>query len=216
MEASVALTSTSIPHLLTTYQAADTSNIDLLTRFEVPQNVPLTSSISIPALSKATNLPEDILYRATRFAIANGVFTEPSPYEIAHSPASRALATTPHLRNIVHFGTEFLGNILMKIPEKMIIERDGAGVGDKVPETAYNLAYRTDQNLFDFFASSKDLNRKYHEYLMGRVNTPLWSMDRLRAAWDWEKLAGGTIVDVRVPRLYPTPFSRDFRTNEVK
>ncbi|KAH8434287.1 uncharacterized protein LDX57_011927 [Aspergillus melleus] len=178
------------------WSAADTSNIDLLTRFEVPQHVPLTSSISIPALSTATNLPEDILYRATRFAIANGVFTEPAPSEIAHSPASRALATTPHLRNIVHFGTEFLGNILMKIPEQMLIQRDGAGVGDKVPDTAFNLAYRTDQNLFDFFAGSKDLNRKYHEYLMGRVNTPLWSMDRLRAAWDWERLAGGTIVDV--------------------
>ena len=170
----------------------------------MPQHVPLTSSISIPALSTLSNLPEDILYRATRFAISNGVFTEPAPYEIAHSPASRALATNPHLRNIVHFN-EFLSAILMKIPDKMVVERDGAGVGEKLPDTAFNLAYRTDQNLFDFFAADKVLNRKYHEYLMGRVNTPLWSMDRLRAAWDWGQLAGGTIVDVCLSMQPPPP-----------
>jgi 6-hydroxytryprostatin B O-methyltransferase len=83
----------------------------------------------------------------------------------------------------------------MKIPPTIIAQVDSTT--DKVPETAFNLAYNTEENLFQYFAHSKDLNKKYHEYLMGRVNTPLWSMDRLRAAWNWSYLGQNTIVDVR-------------------
>jgi 6-hydroxytryprostatin B O-methyltransferase len=94
----------------------------------------------------------------------------------------------------VHFGIEFLQNILMHVTPTVLAQLDENT--DKVPETAFNRAYNTEQNLFEYFAHSKDLNKKYHEYLMGRVNTPLWSMDRLRAAWDWASLGSKTIVDV--------------------
>jgi 6-hydroxytryprostatin B O-methyltransferase len=164
-------------------------------RFEIPQLVPLESSISISELSAATRLPEDVLARGIRYGIANGLFREVAPSQITHSAASAALASNPHLRNVVHFGTEFLQNILMKIPPTIIAQVDSTT--DKVPETAFNLAYNTEENLFQYFAHSKDLNKKYHEYLMGRVNTPLWSMDRLRAAWNWSYLGQNTIVDVR-------------------
>ena len=156
--------------------------------------MPLDSSISISELAAATRLNEDVLARGIRYGISNGLFQEIAPNQIAHSTASAALASNPHLRNIVHFGTEFLGNILMKVPETMIIQTSDKT--DKVPETAFNLAYNTEENLFQYFSHSKDLNRKYHEYLMGRVNTPLWSMDRLRAAWDWAGLGSKTVVDV--------------------
>jgi 6-hydroxytryprostatin B O-methyltransferase len=175
-------------------KATDAANLDLLTRFEVPQHVPIDSSISFPELSKATRLPEDVLTRGVRYGIANGLFRETEPGRIAHSAASAALASNPHLRNIVHFGTEFLQNILMKIPETMLMQTDETT--DKVPETAFNLAYRTEENLFQYFAHSTELNRKYHEYLMGRVNTPLWSTDKLGAAWDWSSLGSKTIIDV--------------------
>ncbi|CEJ58738.1 hypothetical protein PMG11_07385 [Penicillium brasilianum] len=178
------------------WSATDAANLDLLTRFEVPQHVPIHSTISLPELSKATRLPEDALTRGVRYGIANGLFRETEPGRIAHSAASAALANNIHLRNIVHFGTEFLQNILMKIPETMLLQTDEST--DKVPETAFNLAYRTEENLFQYFAHSKVLNRKYHEYLMGRVNTPLWSTDKLGAAWDWSSLGSKTIIDSKV------------------
>ncbi|KAJ6024072.1 hypothetical protein N7540_004869 [Penicillium herquei] len=176
------------------WSATDAANLDLLTRFEVPQHVPIDSTISFVELSKVTGLPEDVLTRGVRYGIANGLFRETTPGNIAHSAASAALANNLHLRNIVHFGTEFLQNILIKIPETMIMQTDKTT--DKVPETAFNLAYRTDENLFQYFAHSTELNRKYHEYLMGRVNTPLWSTDKLGAAWDWASLGSKTIIDV--------------------
>lgn len=176
--------------------------MDLLTRFKIPQLVPLDSTISISELSAAASLPEDVLARGIRYGIANGLFQEISPNEIAHSSASAELHSNAHLRNVVHFGVQFLQKILMHVPSTMVAQVNKNT--DKVPDTAFNLAYNTEQNLFEYFAHSKDLNTKYHEYLMGRVNTPLWSMDRLRAAWDWASLGSKTIVDVG--RLSPQSY----------
>jgi 6-hydroxytryprostatin B O-methyltransferase len=168
--------------------------LDLLTRFQIPQLVPLDSSISISDLSAAAGLPEDILARGIRYGIANGLFREIAPNQISHSSASAELHNNSHLRNVVHFGVQFLQRILMSTPSVMALKEDKNT--DQVPETAFNLAYNTEENLFEYFAHSKDLNAKYHDYLIGRVNTPLWSMDRLRAAWDWASLGPKTIVDV--------------------
>ncbi|OQD64188.1 hypothetical protein PENPOL_c008G03690 [Penicillium polonicum] len=176
------------------WSAGDSANLDLLTRFQIPQLVPLGSSISMSDLSAAAGLPEDVLARSIRYGIANGLFREIAPNQIAHSSASAELHNNGHLRNVVHFGVQFLQRILMSIPSVMVVKEDKNT--DKVPKTAFNLAYNTEENLFEYFAHSKDLNTKYHEYLIGRVNTPLWSMDRLRAAWDWVSLGPKTIVDI--------------------
>ncbi|KAJ5412810.1 hypothetical protein N7465_005115 [Penicillium sp. CMV-2018d] len=176
------------------WSAGDSANLDLLTRFQIPQLVPLDSSISMSDLSAAAGLPEDVLARSIRYGIANGLFREIAPNQIAHSSASAKLHNNGHLRNVVHFGVQFLQRILMSIPSVMVVKEDKNT--DKVPKTAFNLAYNTEENLFEYFAHSKDLNTKYHEYLIGRVNTPLWSMDRLRAAWDWVSLGPKTIVDI--------------------
>jgi 6-hydroxytryprostatin B O-methyltransferase len=131
-----------------------------------------------------------------RYAIANGIFVEEEgkPGYFGHSAASAALVQNPHLSNIVHFGTEFLGNILLKVPETVVAKRDDP---DGAPAAAFNVAYRTDESLFALFQKNADLNTKYHEYLAGRVNTPLWSVDRLRAAWPWASLGDVTVIDVR-------------------
>lgn len=183
------------------FQAADSANIDTITRLKLPAHVPLDASITLEALSAAVRVPVGYLTRIVRFGIANGLFVEPQPGVIAHSAASAALAENQHLSNIVHFGTEFLGNILVKTPDYILAGREDPATAPKAP---FNVAYRTEQNLFEFFQGNADLTTKYHEYLAGRVNTPLWSVDRLRAAYPWSSLGAATIVDVRIhtyPRL---------------
>ncbi|KAJ5703311.1 hypothetical protein N7493_011700 [Penicillium malachiteum] len=173
---------------------ADTANLELLIRFEIAQNVPLDSSIEISTLSTKVNLPEDDLKRALRFAISNGIFQEPTPNNISHSDLSTALATDTHLRNVLCFSAEWTGGVLTKTP-KYLASR--AERGEKnVPKTSFSFAFNTEEDFFDYMTHSKELNAKYHNFLMGRANTPMWSMDRLRAAWDWASLGSKTIVDV--------------------
>ena len=83
----------------------------------------------------------------------------------------------------------------MKIPETMKLRQNNP---ESPPATAFNFAYRTEKNLFEYFQKDTELNRKYHEYLNGRVNTPLWSIQRLQKAWDWPSLGSATVVDVSI------------------
>ncbi|KAI0139059.1 putative O-methyltransferase [Hypoxylon sp. NC0597] len=179
--------------LTLTWSAADTANIDLISRLRIPQHVPLESSASIQELATIVNVPEPLLGRILRYAISNGVFVEETPNIIRHSASSAALARNQHLADIVQFGTEFLGNILLKVPDEVLLKRDDP---KNAPKTAFNIAYRTDDNLFEYFHKNEDLTRKYHEYLAGRVNISLWSVDRLCAAWPWASQGRVTVVDV--------------------
>ncbi|KAL2007609.1 hypothetical protein VTN00DRAFT_9047 [Thermoascus crustaceus] len=62
-----------VEHIVTlAYGAVDTANLATVARFEIPQKVPLGSTISLADLAVATGLDEDVLARAVRYAIANG------------------------------------------------------------------------------------------------------------------------------------------------
>ncbi|KAI0124769.1 putative O-methyltransferase [Xylariales sp. AK1849] len=176
-----------------TWSVTDTANLDLITRLKIPQHVPIGASISLQELAKDSCVPVKLVSRVVRYAVANGVFVEEAPEMIRHSASSAALAHDAHLRDIVHFATEFLGVIAVKVPEAVLLKRDDA---DNAPHTAFNLAYRTDQSLFEYFATNEDLTDKYHKYLAGRVQTPLWSVDRLRSAWPWASAGEVTVVDI--------------------
>ncbi|XXG95711.1 hypothetical protein Hte_001981 [Hypoxylon texense] len=181
-------------HVLTlAWSAADVANIDLITRLKIPQHVPLESSISMEDLAVAVDVPKPLLARVVRYAIANGLFQEEPANIIRHSASSAALVRNQHLANIVHFGTQFLGNILMKVPDAILLKRDDP---EHAVHAAFNIAYRTDETLFEYLHKDEYLTRKYHEYLAGRVNTPLWSVDRLRAAWPWTSKGKVTVVDI--------------------
>ncbi|KAI8957434.1 putative O-methyltransferase [Daldinia sp. FL1419] len=179
--------------LTLTWASADTVNIDVITRLRIPEHVPLGSSISIQELAAAVRVPEPLLARIVRYGVANGVFIEESPGVIGHSASSAALVKNPHLAKIVRFGGEDLGKIMMKIPDAVILKRDDP---EHAPDAAFNLAYNTEESLFSYFHKDEAVNKRYHEYLAGRVNTPLWSVDRLRAAWPWESKGKVTVVDV--------------------
>jgi hypothetical protein len=83
-------------------------------------------------LSAAASLPEDVLARGIRYGIANGLFRKIALNQIAHSSASAELHNNGHLRNVVHFGVQFLQKILMSIPSVMVVKEDKST--DKVPE----------------------------------------------------------------------------------
>ncbi|KAL2850242.1 O-methyltransferase-domain-containing protein [Aspergillus pseudoustus] len=64
-----------------------------LAHFPIHQHIPLDGQITYTKLSTACSLPLDALKRILRHAMLNHLFTEPEPGYIAHSEASRILAT---------------------------------------------------------------------------------------------------------------------------
>ncbi|KAI1473079.1 putative O-methyltransferase [Daldinia caldariorum] len=181
-------------HLLTlTWAYADAVNINLIAELRIHEHVPLGSSISIQELAAAVRIPEQLLARIVRYGIANGVFVEERSNVIRHSASSALLVQNPHLPDIIRFAAGFLGNIVKKIPEAVLLKRDDPA---HAPDSAFNLAYGTDESLFSYLHRNEAVTKEYHDYLTGRTHTPMWSIDRLRAAWPWGSLGKVKVVDV--------------------
>lgn len=68
--------------------------------------VPLDGSISLVELNEKTSLDPVNLARVLRHSMTNGIFQEPGPGHIAHTAASRALATDGDLQAWVGFNAE--------------------------------------------------------------------------------------------------------------
>ncbi|KAB8338785.1 hypothetical protein FH972_021730 [Carpinus fangiana] len=174
------------------WAAADSANIGAVVRLGIVEHIPADSTVSASELATATGLSKRTVLRLVRYAICNGVFTEPSLGHFAHSAASKALADSQHLRDVVELSTYEISSILAKLPEALGKQRDEPGKLD----AAFNLAYPQSANVFEYFANDPVAAARYHKYLNGRVNTPRWSVKHLLSAWDWASIGSGTVVDL--------------------
>jgi len=161
-------------------------------KFDIPQAVPLDHSITCKDLASLVDLPEDVLARVMRYSVALGVFCEPSAGEFAHSALSATLASNEDVRNIVFWNTEEITAITTKLGDALKHRQQNEGS----TTAAFNIAYRTDETVFDFFSKTAASRDRYHKYLAGRGNLPRWSPDHVVRIWDWAALGSGTVIDV--------------------
>jgi 6-hydroxytryprostatin B O-methyltransferase len=166
--------------------------LGILVNFNVPQAVPLTGSVSCSTLSSAVGLPEEILARVMRYAIANDLFCEPSVGYFGHTDLSMTLALNENVRNVLLFSTNEIMRTVARLPEALRLHhQDG-----KSSVSAFNVAFSTNETVFDYFFQNKSLGERYHSYLAGRANLSYWSAKKIMKAWDWAALGSGTVVDV--------------------
>ncbi|KAJ3491340.1 hypothetical protein NLG97_g5608 [Lecanicillium saksenae] len=174
-------------------KTCDVANINLITQLKLPQLVPRGSTITVQELSASASIDQDYLLRIVQFAIANGIFTEPTPGVIGHSSLSAALAENDGLRKMVTYSTEFLSDVIAKVPDQVLRKRAD---GEDAPKTAFNISHQTTQDIFQYFHENSDKAAKYHAYLAGRGDIPFWSIKRLCTAKDWPTERPVTLVDV--------------------
>lgn len=172
----------------------DSANIAVLLRFDVAQKIPADGSISADDLAGKVGLPVDILTRVVRYAIANGLFREPSKGRFAHSSISAYVAQNAHVRDIASIATGELAIMNLNLAEALEQQRLTNG---KSPVAAFNVAYPKFNNAFEFIGGDPGRGQRYHKYLAGRTQLPLWDVQHLVSSWDWaEKIGSGTLVDV--------------------
>ncbi|PCG89501.1 Winged helix-turn-helix transcription repressor DNA-binding [Penicillium occitanis (nom. inval.)] len=175
------------------YGATDTANLAAVTRFEIPQNVPSGKSISLTDLASATGLSEDHLTRIVRYAIANGIFSEPEPGQIAHTAASATLAKNKNLHDMTLFNSGFSTRIVVGLADALKAQQEKQ---ENVPGAAFNLAYPGYVNLFDYMSKNPTASQEYFSYLDGRSQLSRYAVWKVAKSWDWASLGSGTIVDV--------------------
>jgi 6-hydroxytryprostatin B O-methyltransferase len=164
-----------------------------VTRFEIPQKVPFGKSISLTDLASVTGLSEDHLTRIVRYAIANGIFSEPEPGQIAHTAASATLAKNKNLHDMTLFNSGFSTRIVVGLADALRAQQEKQ---ENAPEAAFNLAYPAYVNLFDYVGKNPTASQEYFSYLDGRSQLSRYAVGKVAKSWDWASLGSGTIVDV--------------------
>lgn len=163
-------------------------------RLEVPQRIPLGGTRKLSDLVAEIGLPENTTTKVIRYAIANGLFYEDPVGVIGHSAASSRLAIDRDMHNYIIMFASDVNAMLAKFPETLARQ---SVLGDRAPKSAANLAFPEYVDLFDYFEKRTDAAQRYSTYLASRARIPVWSIDFLTTAWDWDSVGSGTIVDVR-------------------
>ena len=215
-------------HILAlTWSSADAANLAVLVRFSLPQLVPLSSGISATDLASAAALPEDVVVRTMRYAVAKGIFEEaPAGRVFTHNASSALLAKNEHLRDIVSIGARELSSILLRISDALDLQQpkkleamDGAAgegftpkqVANGPPAAAFNLVYPNENNVFEYLSKQPALAARYHKYMVARHNTSRWTIEHMLEAYDWAGAGNQTVVDVSMSADFACHFHLSIR-----
>ncbi|KAJ5153184.1 uncharacterized protein N7482_009662 [Penicillium canariense] len=161
-----------------------------LCRFKVFNGVPLEGNIAYDKLAAAISAPEGALKSVARMAMTSGLFTEPIPNHIAHSPTSAMIASNPNLLLWSEFMTE------VGIPTASAF----ADATQRWPgslsntETAYNLAFDTPLPLFEHLKTLPTRTEQFAGYMKSVTNSEGTSLKHLVSGYDWAALPQDSVV----------------------
>ncbi|KAF2659757.1 putative O-methyltransferase [Lophiostoma macrostomum CBS 122681] len=158
-------------------------------RFKIASHVPLSGTTSFADLARKCNLLENDLCRIIRYAaIHHHVFCEPEKGFVAHSAASKMLAESEMVRNLMGLQYGECWPAHARAVDAMSQRSEEPNI------SGYALANGTSLNTFEFFAQNPERARGFAAAMSG---TSPASLDALATYFDWQSLPeGGTVVDV--------------------
>ncbi|KAL3458199.1 S-adenosyl-L-methionine-dependent methyltransferase [Aspergillus heterothallicus] len=170
-----------------------------LAHFSLHTHIPLTGSISYASLSKASGIPLDALNRILRHAMLNHLFTEPTPGHIAHSEASRILATEPEMASWLGHNYDEVFRSFGVFPgllEKQGAAGDSTGEGDP-GRTATALTFDQPKGFFGGLLAEQPWRAKRFAEAMQAMTRGTHDPAHLVEGFEWAKIGGeGVVVDV--------------------
>lgn len=138
--------------------------------------------------------------RILRHAMTNRLFIEPQPGYVAHNATSALLVRSPALNDWVGYTTEETYPASAKLVEAT--EKYGAS---QIPsESAYNIAFDTDEPMFVHLAKFPERERRFANTMVEMTSTEGYGIHHLVNGYPWHEVGNGTIVDVsfmQVPTL---------------
>ncbi|KAI7779646.1 hypothetical protein LA080_000670 [Diaporthe eres] len=178
------------------WEFLDVLALQLINNYGIAKLVPLEKPIALAELQSLTPLDPVNLARTLRIAMTNHVFCEPSPGVIAHTAASRLLATDAELAAWVGFNAEDIYpasahslQALRQFPEATSLTRGG-----------FQFAFDTVDKEPMFVTFGKDVDRAKR---MGRAMASLtggegYEVSFFVDSYDFSEVdaKGGTFVDI--------------------
>jgi 6-hydroxytryprostatin B O-methyltransferase len=190
------------------WSAIDAANMDVLVRFKFFDAVPLDTQQGISAadLAAKVDLPVDTVERMVRFAIGNGLFTEPAPGVFAHSAASAVLARSPELCAVGRMAAGPLTMMAVRIADALELQQAGrkgvpktlfSGQSQLGPEDpAFCLAFPGYASPWELAHANKEFAEVGHAFMRDQASTSRMRVEHLLQARDWSNAGAARIVDV--------------------
>ncbi|KAH7382516.1 O-methyltransferase-domain-containing protein [Phaeosphaeria sp. MPI-PUGE-AT-0046c] len=166
-----------------------------LVRFDIFHHVPSNlDSIAYTDLAATAAVPLSKLQSVVRMAITGGLFQETSPTHIAHSRLSVSFAKDSSLTDWARFMTSYSAPMANGFAEATARWGETAAKN----ETAFNVAFRTDQAWFDYVKSNSDrgLPEIFAGYMRSMGKSEGLKFQHLVDGYDWASLGAAHVVDV--------------------
>jgi 6-hydroxytryprostatin B O-methyltransferase len=170
------------------------ASLGWLAQFDVFSHVPLSfEPIAYTDLATRAAIPLAKLRSIARMAITGGIFMETSSTHIAHSRLSASFATDSSLTDWIRFMTKYAAPMAGYLAEATV----RWGETTDIHETAFNAAFSTDLQWFDYVKSNADegLPELFASYMrsMGRLESV--KLQHLIDGFDWAGLGDAHVVD---------------------
>ena len=143
-------------------------------------------------LAKAAKVPEQELRRIMRFGMTQGLFSEATPGQIAHTPYSAAFASNEDYRQVVLLQTGFFAPMMKCLAEATVAHDTPSSMN----AAAFNIAMHTDDSFYAHIAKTPELTKRFGSgmrFLAGADDTsPKFLVER----FDWAGLGNAHVIDV--------------------
>ncbi|KJK79860.1 hypothetical protein H634G_04099 [Metarhizium anisopliae BRIP 53293] len=168
-----------------------TACLQTIARFDIASLVPPGGQISFKELASQTPLTEQMMSRIIRHAVTMRVFREPESGFVAHTRASRMLAS-PEMRDWIRAGTEELGPAGHKLAEAL-----EKWPGSQEPnETGFSLANNTTGSIYDVISEYPQRAVRFANAMKVMTSKPEFDACYGTDFYDWASLGTARVVDV--------------------
>lgn len=159
--------------------------------FKIAQAVPLEGSISFASLSSAVGIDEMNLARIIRLLITERIFTELAPGFVAHSAASRLLATDSGMQATVGHMLEGASSSSARMVEAL----EKFKGSQEPPASAWTLNFGAP--FFGYMSQHPQILDRFAA-CMGAWSGNVDFVAHMVDSFDWSALGDGLVVDVSV------------------
>ncbi|KAL1987596.1 hypothetical protein VTN96DRAFT_3196 [Rasamsonia emersonii] len=170
----------------------DMSSLRWIYHFNIAASVPLDRAVPFSEVAATAGVDEDRLKRILRHAMTNRLFCEPEPGLVAHTAASALLVRSPALNDWVGYTTEETYPASAKLVEAY----EKFGTSQKPNESAYNIAFDTDEPMFVHLTKFPERERRFANTMVEMTSTEGYGTHHLVNGYPWEELGKATVVDV--------------------
>ncbi|KAF2193341.1 S-adenosyl-L-methionine-dependent methyltransferase [Zopfia rhizophila CBS 207.26] len=153
---------------------------------------PADSTASIPEIAEKSGMHPDDAETIIRHALTYRLFKQQPNGTIAHSAATRAITTVPHLHAWVIHALE---NMWRDAPFIVPAMEKWPG-SQEVNETAFNLAQRKEGPFFKEIGKSEKSVRQFAEAMKFFLDKPAMRPEFAVEGYAWDVHAQGTVVDI--------------------